>query len=89
MNEQELKDALIVRRIIESDDYQKLMSGGVINLCRYDLDLYITHQIVLNINTLQIQRGSFGYALRVDRPTVERYLANMSDEEGGFNYGKA
>ena len=68
--------------IMKTDKYNALMRGSIIYLDRDELDDYISYQVELNINTILIQRGSYGYSVKVDRPTVERYFANMKETKG-------
>lgn len=72
--------------IIKKDEkYDRLMRGWTINLGRCELDDYISCQAELGINTIKIQKSSFGYLVRADKPTIMRYL----EKKGSVSNGKA
>ena len=82
--EQNAKDS--IAQIIKNDEkYDRLMRGWAINLDRCELDDYISCQNELGINAIKIQRGSFGYSIRADKPTIIRYL----EKKGGVKNDKA
>lgn len=73
----------IAYEIMKTDKYDMLMSGYVVNFSREELDDYISCQNELDINTIKIQKEWFGYFVKVDKPTITRYLEKK--KKGGKN----